>query len=74
MTKQNKEILNLIAQAIYDKKGFNILALNVQQISTMGDYLLIADDSLHNFFTNNCVENLSLVLYQSANFQLSEKK
>lgn len=32
-----------LAQAIYDKKGFNILALDVRGISSMTDYFLIAE-------------------------------
>jgi ribosome-associated protein len=39
-------MLNTIAQMIYDKKGFNILALDVQGISTITDYLLIAEGNV----------------------------
>ncbi len=35
--------LNLIAQAIYDKKGFNILVLNISHMTTLADYLIIAE-------------------------------
>jgi ribosome-associated protein len=38
--------LNAIAQAIYDKKGFNILALDVQQISNLTDYVIIAEGNI----------------------------
>jgi ribosome-associated protein len=38
--------LNIIAQAIYDKKGFNILALDVKGISSLTDYLIIAEGSV----------------------------
>lgn len=38
--------LDLIAQAIFDKKGFNILALDVRGISTMTDYFLIAEGTV----------------------------
>jgi ribosome-associated protein len=37
------EELNRIAQAIYDKKGFNILALDVRGICTLTDYFIIAE-------------------------------
>lgn len=37
------KLLDVIAQAIFDKKGFNILALDVQGISTMTDYYIIAE-------------------------------
>ncbi|MEI6242979.1 MAG: ribosome silencing factor [Chlamydiota bacterium] len=40
-------ILNLIAQTIFDKKGFNILALDVQGVSTITDYLLIAEGNVN---------------------------
>lgn len=36
-------MLNLIGQVIYDKKGFNILALNVEGLSSITDYMLIAE-------------------------------
>ncbi|MBI3236623.1 MAG: ribosome silencing factor [Chlamydiales bacterium] len=36
-------VLNTIAQTIFDKKGFNILALDVRGISTLTDYVVIAE-------------------------------
>jgi len=39
-------MLNSIAQMIYDKKGFNILALDVQGLSTITDYLIIAEGNV----------------------------
>lgn len=46
----NQKVLNLIAQAIFDKKGRNILVLNVRQISSMTDFFVIAEGSVdrHN--------------------------
>lgn len=38
--------LNLIAQAIYDKKGFNILALDVRGLSTMTDFFVLAEGTV----------------------------
>jgi len=38
--------LNEIAQVIFDKKGFNILALDVKGISTLTDYILIAEGNI----------------------------
>ncbi len=38
--------LNAIAQAIFDKKGFNILALDVREISTLTDYVIIAEGNI----------------------------
>lgn len=40
------ELLNLIAQVIYDKKGSNILALDVQGLSSLTDYILIAEGNV----------------------------
>ncbi len=40
------DILNTIAQAIYDKKGFNILALDVKGLSSITDYVIIAEGSV----------------------------
>ena len=38
--------LNTIAQSIYDKKGFNILVLDVQDICTMTDFFIIAEGTV----------------------------
>lgn len=45
---QNRDLENLtcLAQAIYDKKGFNILVLDVRGISTMTDYFVIAEGTV----------------------------
>lgn len=40
------DMLSEIAQVIYDKKGFNILALDVRGISSIADYLLIAEGNV----------------------------
>lgn len=39
--------LDQIAQIIYDKKGFNILALDVKEISSLTEYYLIAEGNVH---------------------------
>jgi len=39
-------ILTTIAQSIFDKKGFNILLLDVQGICTMTDYFVIAEGNV----------------------------
>ena len=36
------KLLDLAAQSLFDKKAFNILALDVRGISTLTDYFLIA--------------------------------
>lgn len=42
----SKELLNIIAQSIYDKKGFNIIALDVKSISTLSDYIIIGEGNV----------------------------
>ncbi|MEX1012287.1 MAG: ribosome silencing factor [Waddliaceae bacterium] len=37
------KLLYALAQAIYDKKGTNIVAIDVRGVSSITDYLLIAD-------------------------------
>ncbi len=46
MKNDPKAILNLIAQTIYDKKGINMLALDVRGISTLTDYAIIAEGNV----------------------------
>ncbi|MDE3045299.1 MAG: ribosome silencing factor [Verrucomicrobiota bacterium] len=46
MNKSSLETLNLIGQVIYDKKGANILALDVRDLSSITDYLLIAEGNV----------------------------
>ncbi|MBS0630038.1 MAG: ribosome silencing factor [Verrucomicrobia bacterium] len=38
--------LTTVAQTIYDKKGMNILALDVRGVSTLTDYVLVAEGSV----------------------------
>ena len=38
--------LNRVAQIIYDKKGSNIIALDVKGLSSITDYLLIAEGNV----------------------------
>lgn len=40
------DLLNPIAQKIFDKKGENILALDVHSISSLTDYFIIADGNV----------------------------
>lgn len=39
-------ILNNVAQAIFDKKGFNIMALDVRGVSSLTDYYIIAEGNV----------------------------
>lgn len=45
MTNNAFKILTFVAQTIFDKKGFNILVLDVLGISTLTDYFVIAEGS-----------------------------
>lgn len=46
MTSNELNTLNLIAQTLFDKKGFNILVLDVRDISTMTDFCVIAEGNV----------------------------
>jgi len=46
MQKNDHFILNTIAQTIFDKKGMNILALDVRCCSSLTDYVIIAEGSV----------------------------
>ena len=52
MADTSLNTLNTIAQVIYDKKVFNILALNVQGMSSITDYLLIAEGNVDRHVTS----------------------
>lgn len=40
---ESEALLNCIGQALFDKKAFNILALDVRSISDLTDYCVIAE-------------------------------
>ena len=44
--KKDLDTLGLLSQVIYDKKGFNILGLDVRGVSSMTDYFLIAEGNI----------------------------
>lgn len=46
MKKEPIELLEIISQTIYDKKGFNIFAMDVRGISTITDFILIAEGNV----------------------------
>ena len=46
MVKDLSKVIQLIAQAIYDKKGTNIIAIDVRGISSITDYVIIADGNV----------------------------
>ncbi|MGZ3633006.1 MAG: ribosome silencing factor [Parachlamydiaceae bacterium] len=45
-TNESLKLLDVISQTIFDKKGMNIIALDVRGISTMADYYLIAEGNV----------------------------
>ena len=46
MTILEMPVLNRIAQTIFDKKGMNILGLDVRGISSLTDYVIIAEGNI----------------------------
>jgi len=46
MEDQKNTMLDRVAQVIYDKKGFNILALDVRNISSIAEYFIIAEGTV----------------------------
>jgi len=44
--KDDRTLLNSIAQVIFDKKGSNILALDLRGVSTITDYVVIAEGNV----------------------------
>ncbi len=46
MVKDLSHIIQQIAQAIHDKKGTNIIAIDVRGISSITDYVIIADGNV----------------------------
>lgn len=39
-------MINTLAQTLYDKKAFNIIAIDVRGVSSMTDYFIIAEGSV----------------------------
>jgi ribosome-associated protein len=46
MKNDSLVLLNAIAQAIYDKKGTNILALDLRSVTPLTDYVIIAEGAV----------------------------
>lgn len=72
MKKNLKAILNLIAQTIYDKKGVNILALDVRGISTLTDYVIIAEGNVDKHVT--AIANAILDALHEVGFECTQKE
>jgi len=54
MNNHSLDMLNTIAQIIYDKKGRNILALDVREVSTLTEYMLIAEGTVERHVQALC--------------------
>lgn len=53
--------LHVIAQTLFDKKGFNIIALDVRDVSTMTDFFVVAEGTVDKHVSalgNSIVETL----------------
>lgn len=46
MAKDPEALVSLIVQTIHNKKGRNIIAINVKEISTITDYIIIAEGNV----------------------------
>ncbi len=46
MSQEAEYLVHRAAQIIYDKKGINILGLNVRGLSTLTDYFIIAEGNV----------------------------
>ncbi len=46
MIKEDQSLLNAIAQTIFDKKGLNILALDLRGVSNITDFVVIAEGNV----------------------------
>lgn len=61
---EDKQILDRIAQVLYEKKGRNILALDVREISSLTEYYVIAEGNVERHvgsLARAVVEELSLL-------------
>lgn len=56
MKDKSRELIDYISQVIFDKKGFNILALDVRGISSLIDYLIIAEGHVDRHVQAICNE------------------
>jgi len=46
MKEDSLRLVNLISQAIFDKKGNNIIALDVRGVSSLTDFIVIAEGNV----------------------------
>ncbi|MBM3191710.1 MAG: ribosome silencing factor, partial [Chlamydiae bacterium] len=46
MDKDPQALIGVITQAIYDKKGINTIVIDVRNVSTITDYIIIAEGNV----------------------------
>lgn len=46
MAKDTLELVKLITQTIYDKKGSNLIAVDVREVSSLTDYCIITEGTV----------------------------
>jgi ribosome-associated protein len=59
--EEDEKILKCICQTLFDKKGFNILSLDVRGLSTLTDYYVIAEGNVEKHvqaLARDCVDAL----------------
>lgn len=59
---EDKQLLDRIAQVLYEKKGRNILALDVREISSLTEYYVIAEGNVERHvgsLARSVIEELS---------------
>ncbi len=52
MTDVSKDLLNLIAQTIFEKKGSNIVAIDIRKHSSITDYVIVAQGNVDRHVTS----------------------
>lgn len=51
MENEQPKIINSIAQTIYDKKGMNILVLDIRDLDSIADFAIIAEGNVDRHVT-----------------------
>ena len=68
--KDPLKILNAVAQTIYDKKGINILALDLRDVSTICDFVIIAEGNVDKH-VNAIAQAVSMTLKEMGETPIS---
>ncbi len=54
MSEDQNKMIQTIAQTIYDRKGFNILAIDVREVSTMTNFFIVAEGAVERHVQALC--------------------